>query len=385
MQTSIWDSKIGHAFLVAMMLVSGVVNTVSKKVSYQTSADGVDGSHRFEKPWFSTLCMFIGEFFCLFLFFFLQYRKRRRENETPFEVARLINSSADDALRPDLQYGFTRKRDWFIFVPPCLCDLTGTTLSGIALVLTTASVYQMLRGSILVFTAILSVVFLKRRLRASQVFGILVVVCGLIFVGVASVLNKHEHRNQSLGTAVLGNSFIVIGQLVSAIQFVIEEKFVKKRKVPPLKVVGGEGMFGTLFMICIVLPVLYFVPGHDAGNRYENSVDSMVMIGNSATIAALISGYICSIAVYNYSGLTVTHRLSALHRCLIDACRTILVWGFELLMYYEIDAYYGEPWTDYSYLQLIGFALMVAGTFIYNRVFKFSCCEPSPEEYQSVS
>lgn len=86
----------------------------------------------------------------------------------------------------------------WIFILPTLCDLTGTTLAGayklvlyrnvmycfacsfyfkgIGLVIVNASVWQMLRGSIIVFTGILSVLFLKRKLKCFHWVGILLVV-----------------------------------------------------------------------------------------------------------------------------------------------------------------------------------------------------------------
>ena len=44
-----------------------------------------------------------------------------------------------------------------IFVVPTICDLIGTTLSGIGLLYVPASVWQMLRGAIIIFAGILSV------------------------------------------------------------------------------------------------------------------------------------------------------------------------------------------------------------------------------------
>lgn len=50
--------------------------------------------------------------------------------------------------------------------------------AGIGLVIVDASVWQMLRGSIIVFTGILSVVFLKRKLKLFHWVGVSVVVVG---------------------------------------------------------------------------------------------------------------------------------------------------------------------------------------------------------------
>ncbi len=56
------------------------------------------------------------------------------------------------------------------------------------------------------------------------------------------------------------------------------------------------------------------------------------------------------------------------------------MWGLNLAQYYLILHFnptkiprYGEPWTDYSYVQLGGFVLLVFGTLIYNAVIKVPC------------
>jgi hypothetical protein len=59
------------------------------------------------------------------------------------------------------------------------------------------------------------------------------------------------------------------------------------------------------------------------------------------------------IRFYNYCGLAVTKSLSAIHRTLIDALRTILVWGVDLLLFYAFNSpNYGEQWTIYGFLQV---------------------------------
>ena len=84
----------------------------------------------------------------------------------------------------------------------------------------------------------------------------------------------------------------------------------------------------------------------------------------------LCVGYIISIAFYNYCGMAITKSLSAIHRTLIDALRTILVWGVDLLIYYAFNSStFGEPWTTYSPLQLGGFIFIVLGTLMYKEIF----------------
>jgi hypothetical protein len=64
----------------------------------------------------------------------------------------------------------------------------------------------------------------------------------------------------------------------------------------------------------------------------------------------------------------VSKRLSAVHRVVIDACRTISVWVTMIIVYYSSHDRYGEPWFTYSYIQVIGFVFVIFGTFSYNKV-----------------
>ena len=81
-----------------------------------------------------------------------------------------------------------------------------------------------------------------------------------------------------------------------------------------------------------------------------------------------VASYWISIAFYNFCGLAVAKALSSVHRCLVDACRTIVVWSIDLLMF-RLTSQYGEPWKPGSSpIQLCGFAVMVLGTFTYYQV-----------------
>ena len=60
-------------------------------------------------------------------------------------------------------------------------------------------------------------------------------------------------------------------------------------------------------------------------------------------------GTICSIAFFNFAGLSVTKELGAVYRMVLDSVRTIIIWGFSVLMttpygtgkLQTIDAYSG--------------------------------------------
>ncbi len=72
-----------------------------------------------------------------------------------------------------------------------------------------------------------------------------------------------------------------------------------------------------------------------------------------------------------FSTLQVTGHLGALFRSILETTRTLLAWVVGLALYYGNVTLYGDPigekWDNYSYLQLAGFAILVAGTLIYGH------------------
>ena len=45
--------------------------------------------------------------------------------------------------------------------------------------------------------------------------------------------------------------------------------------VPPLKIVGWEGVLGAGFMIMVLQPLVSLLPGADGGGVHEDPIDSL--------------------------------------------------------------------------------------------------------------
>ena len=68
---------------------------------------------------------------------------------------------------------------------------------------------------------------------------------------------------------------------------------------------------------------------------------------------------IFSIAFFNFAGVSVTKRLSATTRMVLDSVRTLVIWMVSLPLF-------GEKFIP---LQLLGFAFLILGMFVYNDIF----------------
>jgi len=167
----------------------------------------------------------------------------------------------------------------------------------------------------------------------------------------------------------------------------MREILLKKRKFEPLNVVFMEGFWGLCLMTFIVFPVLTFIPHPNVANPdyytaanasplydifSENIFDTYFQMVNQKIFFVESLILLFSISFFNFFGLNLTKYLSTVHRTLIDACRTITVWLFQILLYYW-DERAGEKVAWYTSIQLVGFIFLVAGTIIYNEVFKIPC------------
>lgn len=232
-----------------------------------------------------------------------------------------------------------------------------------------ATVWQMMRGSIIVFTAIFTVFFLDRKLFPFHWLGVSVTVCGLSAVGRACLLAHSTDSNaESSRDPSLGISLVIGAQLCSSFQMVFEEKLLNGYRLSAKKTVGLEGLCGCI-MMTMLLSIMNSIPGKDHG-VYEDAIDSLYMYTHSPRLSFLSISFMLSIACYNWFGLTVGKKLSAVTRVLVDTCRTIVVWLLQLVLFYCGATQYGESWNKYSWLQAVGFVLLICGTLIYNAAVR---------------
>merc|ERR1712039_993743 len=131
----------------------------------------------------------------------------------------------------------------------------------------------------------------------------------------------------------------------------------------------------------IVFPVLYAIPGNDNGHL-EDELDSFAMLRSSAPLFSMILVYTFSCATYNMSGIAVTGALSAVHRVMLEAFRTSVVWIFGLSVhyYYDSSSKFGEEWTDWSWLEVCGFIILMLGQAVFGEMIRIPGLRyPEPE------
>ncbi|XP_076021496.1 solute carrier family 35 member F6 [Genypterus blacodes] len=340
-------------FLAGLMLTTGSINTLSAKWADLLSGKGCrgDADHSFSHPFVQAVGMFLGEFCCLAVFHILLCMERRRPEP-------ILNQGA--RFNP------------LLFFPPAMCDMTATSIMYIALNMTSASSFQMLRGAVIVFTGLLSVAFLGRRLVPSQWIGIVITILGLVIVGLSDFVTGHHDDSHKLSDVITGDLLIIMAQIIAAVQMVLEEKFVYKYDVHPLRAVGTEGFFGFVVLTLLLFP-MYFIPVGGFSNNprgvLEDALDAFCQIGHNPIILLPLFGNTLSIAFFNFAGISVTKEISATTRMVLDSLRTLVIWVVSLCL----------GWEKFQGLQVLGFVVLLVGTALYNGLHrpllaKIPCC-----------
>ena len=165
-----------------------------------------------------------------------------------------------------------------------------------------------------------------------------------------------------------GVALIMSGAFVQSLQYAFEEKVMSMEvSAPPLLLIGMEGFWGTIVCSCILYPICYALPGADVGGRMENPYDTLAMLQNSDALRQMFLMYFLSIFFYNMLAVLVTFMLNSVWHAILDNFRPITVWGTDLFIFYLIThGGFGEAWTIWSWLQLLGMAVLLYGTAVYN-------------------
>ncbi|KAL4787673.1 hypothetical protein BJX76DRAFT_284800 [Aspergillus varians] len=418
-------NKAAIPFLVTMMLVTGVCNTILNKYQDMQCVRNCDSpdpkDHRlFEQPVIQTIQMFVGEMGC-WLVVFMSYiynryvSPRLSHNQSPLlaggyrpvgngdgdedDEDQTIDGPNDDddpskfSRLPDGRIKLRGLRTFLLAAPAC-CDIAGTTLMNVGLLFVAASIYQMTRGALVLFVGLFSVLFLHRKLYLYQWLALFVVVLGVAIVGLAGALfgdnQGHDITQETVASAVqsatveiravartpeavraiVGVLLIAAAQIFTASQFVLEEWTLENYAMEPLQVVGWEGIFGFCVTVIGSIIMHLAVGRTDAGRYgYFDAKEGWHQILTHRNVAISSCMIMISIGGFNFFGLSVTRTVSATSRSTIDTCRTLFIWLVSL----------GLGWETFKWLQVLGFALLVYGTFLFNDIIRppLKACLPT--------
>jgi len=380
-----------------LAIASGTACSICSKVMMQITGEGMTGEREvFGKPIFQTFGMFVGMVFALlmhYLVLFLQLpfpgyvheNTNNNNNNTNGNAmsdtnnsnygAVKENNSEGDALvkRSDSQVPLSKHTPtwmFFFLIIPSVFDLMATALCMMGLLYLDVSVYILLRGSGIVFVALMKQYVLGDHLFKFQWVGVCFNVASVFLVGFTAVLNASDAAHAATPAETLLGCFLILaGAVVQALQFVFEEKVMTMDiPAPPLLLVGMEGLWGSILCLVVVYPIVYFIPGNDHGS-YEDPFNTWYMFYHNTNVQWAFVIYFVTIFMYNLFAVLVTFLLNSVWHGILDNFRPVTVWVTDMLIYYVIikgDGTFGEPWTKWSPLQVFGLFVLLYGTSIYN-------------------
>jgi len=146
--------------------------------------------------------MFVGELFCLILY---GMKRMCASNDGP---------TGREGVNP-LTVAF-----------PAMFDICGSSLMFIALTMCAASVYQMMRGVIVVITAMMALFFLGRKQYTHHWISLSLIVFGVFIVGFVNIMATKGDTSAAGQTSIVGIILLLIAQCFTGGQFIAEEKII---------------------------------------------------------------------------------------------------------------------------------------------------------------
>eukprot|EP01083_Nonionella_stella_P287731 979502_1 len=373
-----------HAMLIIAMVVTGTMNTLvadypsksttdskkkdgtvdevrgAKGIKYKKNGQGDEDNypHKFNHPLIMTSAMFLGE----------------TANLVVYKISKRVGAPSESPMNH-------QRPPMYAYLASASCDMMSTLTFYIAMSLGATSMAQMVRAASIIFTGLASKWILKRKMYPSHWVGMAIVCIGVTLCGWSSKIDSFTGDAPKLAADApknyefLGVMLVVGGQLFTAGQMVIQEKILSKYDVPPMKVVGYEGVMGFI-AVCVLILIASFIPTtgtslydkFSATGQLENVADAAAQMWSNPSIIIAFIGLVTSIAVFNYVGMTITKHLSATHRMVLDTIRSISIWIFTVLFGWEtLVATSGK-----FYCKLLGFVFLVLGTMVYNNLMTIS-------------
>jgi len=396
--------------VVLLMVTTGTLNTVSAGLQIARQAKGIDGEYNyFEHPFVQTLFMMFGECLCMGAYLILKYVVYKDNPE-------VIDGPDAKPMNP------------LVLWPAAFLDIFATGLGYLGMIfMANPGFFQMLRCTPIIWCGLLSIPFLGQRLKAHNWIGIGILSTGLMIKAIPDAvkpfvdytINGTDIHPDSLGNILpddphgweycnfrlgvpqffplhpnntrhledfledgdemsaavkllVGIALVIVAEFFHGVQFVYEAKYLTKYNIPPLKVVGLEGINGAL-TLCVLLWPAYFLQdipyfGVGPNKSIEDMLDGLHQIfagDNGGWTICWTLGNMCSIAVFNYAGITVMKELTATTRAVLDQIRVVLIYIVFLIPF---GPYLCKERDHFVFVAPIGLIILIIGVFIYNDI-----------------
>jgi drug/metabolite transporter (DMT)-like permease len=352
-----------YVLMVAMMF-SGTASTITQKLQNSTKYFNNEEMDylKFQHPFFQTWVMFWGKLSCLPVFYITRWFKIRKYGSRE-KIPGYIDAKAK---------GLHMNASRFWMIIPNMFDVIGSTLLFLALVFVSASVYQMLKGTLVLIITVYSIIFLKRRFFRHHYTAVAIVMAGVVIVGASPLIypdNDNDDDPVSTSSTIFGMVLEIVGLLFIGGNWISQEKLFEIYYLEPMEMVGWEGFWGTSIYTVIVI-IFQFIPcPTDKICRYdtlEDSIHAFYEFGQNNWLWIFSMLLILWTALFNFFDVSVTKFASGAQRSTVDASRTAFIWLFFII-------YQGEGHERFIWLQLVGFFMLIFGTLMHTEAISIPC------------
>lgn len=248
-------------------------------------------------------------------------------------------------------------------------DVFGSGLQTVSILLMNVSIWQMLRNGVAIFVVIFTIFYLKKSIPMHNWLGVGVVTVGFLFVGAASFIQDPEtpklhDGNDSFWNTLIGLGFLLVSLAFSGFQFTYQEKLMENYEFDPRRLVGAESVVGTV-SIAVLLMITSIIPCSNpkmCDVTFDNPATGMMQMINNGKILMWAVIAMFSVMLYNLAGLWLTKKVGSVFRIVMDSARTVAIWIISVMI--GLETFYMKRF----FLQIIGFALLVLGNLIFNKI-----------------
>lgn len=295
---------------------------------------------RFEKSFFAATALFFGMTFTLIPYYFMRHNK---PGVSKVDAKTFIN-----------------------MILPSVLEFVGQVMFLMGVMYIPMSLSLTLKGARVVFSALLLVIFLKRKLFAFHWAAVVSTIVGLVIASIPSLLEKKKGHEKSGSDAAIGIALVLGGEFIRSMRTVVEEKMMKKLKYDPLLVVGLQGLYALILSI----PALFVVENiNKDGKPIEVLSETWFQFTSSSIVMGMYFTFPVAVPGLFISGAYVTKLMSAVHNALTTILTNAIVWILAIIVH-EIDNTRGKELVGLSAVQLLGFLIVLGSSLIYDAIIR---------------
>ena len=180
----------------------GTGSTLTIKIAYSLNGtDSIGNNRPFEKPLSTTFVMFVAMSCSLPIYFLIKAYERycgtKHSHSNTSETINnspLITDKENEESPKTTDQGLTTRLFFLLLVPACF-DLLGTALAKVGLMYCDVSTYQLVRCTVIVFTA-LAKTCMGQHLPRHVWAGVGLIMTAMIFVSTSSLLQAADDATQ---------------------------------------------------------------------------------------------------------------------------------------------------------------------------------------------